>query len=149
MGTFVGPDTVHLLGSRLSSLQYVCFTPFCTCREFLLQCTSYFYLAPITQYCCRKGLFGMYFFLLRRPVFPLITAVFLEPISDWKSMSHLKDDCSSLPFSLSHDDSQMYLTARIGSSMPALSGSKGRSCSGSWSWKDAGANPGETEGILV
>lgn len=55
----------------------------------------------------------MFLFLLRRPVVPLISAVFLEPISDWKPLSHLEDDCL-VSVSLSPDDSQMYLTAWIG-----------------------------------
>lgn len=55
----------------------------------------------------------MFLLLLRRSVVPLISAVFLESVSDWKPLSHLEDDCL-VSLSLSPDDSQMYLAAWIG-----------------------------------
>lgn len=80
---------------------------------------------PITQYFCNKGLLGMFHVLLGTPFFPLTTADSLEPTSDCKPASRLEGDRPFLPFPV--PCGQPDLTYSLDwSSVPALSGSKGR-----------------------
>lgn len=137
LGTFVGPDAVHLLGGRLSSLQYVCFAPFCTCRGFLLECIWCFYLSRSPSIAVAKGSLGCSFFCWGDQLFlwpqliprsPLWTA---SPHLTWKGIA---------PFSPSPCpvDSQIDLAAWIAPPClprPEAKSGDDRSCSGSWSWR--------------
>lgn len=101
---------------------------------------------PDHQYCCRKGLWGIPFSAQETScssdLWTLGAPLSLEAlVSSGRGLLLFP-----LPVPWSQPDVPLSLDWF---SVPAQSGSKGKSCSGSWSWKGAGANPGEAEGILV